>query len=457
MAGVTKPPSHFALPAPENLEICQILGLALNNISMYGMAHSVTATSVAQAYDCFVGKLDLYGAIEFVYSEAGLLINGVAVETERSTGKLLVDQLVRLKIHDFELSSPISRPEFGRFMSVLASTPGSPEVADGFEAAIAKLGLKSVRVANVSYARVDKDKPLVPDEGSKGKGGGFSGAGLGSSSSGGAKSFDLDFDLGGDDFMFSSDSSLGGPNLAVTAAASSYIEQKRAADAERNSLLAMIRDAGKDPEALQALRQQLLEAGLTSREWDDLLVSSGALAAGGNAEQHETLNQLMASVDLLAAEGAALASGGKSTDKMGSILDGIGAAVVRLASQTTGHVDTLAGKVDADRDVVAKLEADARSHGLGLKLSREELLGNLAEINQELAQPLTATSAVIDMLAGGQLGAVSDAQRDVLKVASEGMERLEGLIKYLTRISGMPSDLSPDRQVLNDAYGVSEP
>jgi signal transduction histidine kinase len=236
----------------------------------------------------------------------------------------------------------------------------------------------------------------------------------------------------------------------VTSVASAFLDQKRAIEDQRKDLLDMVREAQDSPEGLDRLRKQLLEAGLTSRDWDDLVVASGVQADG---DSNETMSKLMQSVDMLAAEGAAIASG-KSTESMDAILDQIGQQVVRLASQTTGRVDSLAEKVDNDRETVAQMEADARAQGVGLSLSREELLANFAEINQELAQPLTATSAVIDMLGGGQLGEVSEAQRDVLKVASDGMDRLAKLVSYLTRISGVPEDLSPDESILNDVYGA---
>jgi signal transduction histidine kinase len=106
--------------------------------------------------------------------------------------------------------------------------------------------------------------------------------------------------------------------------------------------------------------------------------------------------------------------------------------------------------VDADRDAVAALEQEARDRGVGLQLSREELLKSLAEINQELVQPLTVSSALLQMLKAGTAGTLSDAQRELVQTASEGMDRLERLIAYLQRISGFPVDISPDAGLLSE-------
>ena len=435
--------AHFALPEAEGVELCKVLGLAISNISMYGIEHSVTATSVAQAFDALVAKTDLYGAIEFVMGDGGLMVNGSPIETARSTGQLLMDQLTKLAVHDFEFQPPVGRSDFNQFMSILAATPGSPAVLAGFEAAMAEAKLKSVRVSGVSYARVDKNAPPPSTR---------------RMANAGRKSFDLDMDLGGlEDLGFGDASPVETPESGMAFAATAYLQQKRAADAERDKLLELIRSQGCSLEGRRALRAQLFDAGVTKQEWDDLLLASGAAIPsqlrGGDAV--EALQRLLMDIDLLASQGDAIAEG-RSTEAMGDLLEAIGQEVANLVSETKGQVGTLAEKVDADREMVAQLEAEARAQGVGLSLSREELLSSLAEINQELAQPLTATTAVIDVLEEGKLGAVTEAQRDVLSVASEGMKRLSKLVGYLQTISGMPDELEPDREILDDAYSSDE-
>ncbi|MBT3192900.1 MAG: hypothetical protein HN341_10130 [Verrucomicrobia bacterium] len=449
MAKVAGSSAGFALPAPEGLEICKILGLAISNVSMYGMEHSVTATSVSQAYDGIVNKADLYGEIEFVLGDAGLMINQSVIETERSTGQLLVDQLTKQGVHDFAFVPPVNRGEFTRFMLILAAAPGSSLVADGFESAVADASMKSVRVANVSYARVDKNAP-APDA--------FASptpTSRQANPAGGAKSFDLDMDLdmGMDGFSLGDDSLSPSGDLAVASAAGAYLEQKQAAESRREALLAQIRERGGSPTEREALREQLLAAGLSKSDWFELLAASGVAASAGTGQAAETLQQLLLDIDVLA-HGDAVSTG-QPTPAMTEMLDAISQQVLQLTSQTTQRVDTLAEKVDADRETVAHLENEARARGVGPNLSRDELLGSLAEINQELAQPLSAASAVIDILGGGKLGAVTEAQREVLDVASQGMERLGKLVEYLNKISGMPDGLSPDREILDGAYGES--
>ncbi len=364
----TNKSSQFAMPEEIGIEICRVLGLAINNISVYGMQHSVTATSVSTAYDELLGKLDSYAEIEFMISDTGLLINGTAIQTERTTGQIFVAQLSKLGVHDFALKSPLDRTEFGEFMSILSAAPGSEAVVNGFEAAVAKENFKCIRVTNVSYARVDKsadlDKMNFEDAGD----GTINGVGK---STVGANTFELDMDIGFEDMGFE----------------------------------------------MPATEPAATEPAATEPVANDIDVGSESYAEEGK-------------------------SAGQFDQQLIEVLKG-----------TTEQATTLVGRVDSDRETIAKVEQDARSQGIGLNLSREELLENLAEINQEISQSLTVVTSVTELLTKENIGSMNKAQQDILKVASDGIDRINKLVAYLGNISGVPTSLSPDQNILNEAYG----
>ena len=81
-------------------------------------------------------------------------------------------------------------------------------------------------------------------------------------------------------------------------------------------------------------------------------------------------------------------------------------------------------------------------------LSRRQLLMLMAELGQELRQPLTVVTGAIDMLIGNYFGPVADAQKPILEMAAESSRNLDELISRMIRISGMPTSLSPDEKVL---------
>jgi DNA repair exonuclease SbcCD ATPase subunit len=199
---------------------------------------------------------------------------------------------------------------------------------------------------------------------------------------------------------------------------------------------------------MDTLRKQLVDSGLSEAEWRALLAEGG----GDSGARHDdaTIARLLSSVEDLAAQQSGR---GADAQAMTLALETIGREVESLIQHTHGKASSLAQRVDADRSTVAEIEQHARDSGIGLQLSRKELLGSLAEINQELVQPLTTSSAMLQMLAAGKMGDLNDSQRDVLKVATEGMERLEKLIAYLQRISGFPVELCPDHALLSDVYG----
>lgn len=443
--------SVFPLQESEAMELCKRLGLALGNAAMYGLAHTVSVNSQNEAYDLLVGLLDLYGEIEWALLDDGLLLNGKPVEAGRGTAQTLVDQLRRGAIHNFAICQPLERREFSTFLSILAAEPGSPLVADGVETAVVKAGLRSIRVDKAVYERVGSQaarKGGAPDGDELPK----RGAG-GEPRTAGARAekgrvFDLDSEFPGldDAGMIAGDASVPGA-LDITAQASHYLEQRNEIMRQHNQMVEMVRRCAADPASLETLRQQLLDSGLPVAEWRVLLAESGC--DSGALDNDKTIIRLLDSVEQLAARQAA---DGVDRHAMTHALETIGREVESLIQHTQGEAASLAQRVDADRDTVAELEQHARESGVGLNLSREELLGSLAEINQELVQPLTTASAMLQMLSSGRLGDLSDGQRDVLNVVGEGMDRLEKLIAYLQRISGFPVELSPDQAVLSEAY-----
>jgi hypothetical protein len=123
-----------------------------------------------------------------------------------------------------------------------------------------------------------------------------------------------------------------------------------------------------------------------------------------------------------------------------------------MTSDSERQITTFAGQVHADRKTIADIETAARRRGIGLQLTRGELITRYAEISQEIAQPLTVSSGVIELLNSGHAGELSEAQRELLAMAAESVERVNRLVNHLKQISGMPDTLTPDAAILKDAY-----
>jgi CBS domain-containing protein len=76
----------------------------------------------------------------------------------------------------------------------------------------------------------------------------------------------------------------------------------------------------------------------------------------------------------------------------------------------------------------------------------------IAELNQEIVQPLTVSTGVIDMLGSGRAGPLTVSQRDMLQLASESVERVNQLVAYMRRIAGLPESYTPDAAIIRDSY-----
>ncbi|MDX9866473.1 MAG: hypothetical protein RBT78_00980 [Kiritimatiellia bacterium] len=123
-----------------------------------------------------------------------------------------------------------------------------------------------------------------------------------------------------------------------------------------------------------------------------------------------------------------------------------------LTVDSEHHISSLANQVDDDRQTIASIESAARRRGIGLKLTRAELIERYAELNQEIVQPLTVSTGVIGMLQSERAGVLTSSQRDLLKMAEESVGRVNQLVAYMSRISGLPESYTPDSQIISESY-----
>ena len=442
-----------ALPDTETAEVCRGLGLAISNAAVYGSTHRVTAESVAAVYDRLVNAVDLYGDIEFSSCEEGLLLNGQLADIGRGMGQNLLDQMRRGGINNLKLCAPLDRGEFTRFVNLFvdASTAGGT-LAD----AIARSAFRGIRVDESVYARVAKEAdrpapaqagPEAPDSGRGSQRGSARGAKAGS------RVFDLDSDLaleGPDALTGAGSMDFAADVLSAASTATRYIQQLKTARRQRQAMIDMLARHAGNTDAMKALHEQFIASGMTEGEWLMIAQDAGVAptAPTTGAATNAVIHQLLEDVESLS----------QNKDEPGyaealdHILDSISQQVETLIGETKGRTTSLAERVEADRETVAELESRARADGLGLHLSREELLTSLAEINQELVQPLTASNALLQILASGSIGELSGQQQDFIQQTTVGLQRLETLIDYLQRISGLPTELTPDSALLNEIY-----
>lgn len=246
--------------------------------------------------------------------------------------------------------------------------------------------------------------------------------------------------------------------LRIDSLAAEYAKKRSAISASEKRILRYIETVGWEVVQKTGLKDRLAEEGLTPDEWQDLLEKSGiADDFAGAAAEHSTAEAERAAVasdlaDSLSRLGAAGSAG--PPDPAAAAIDPaeldrmvaqVGDAVAKLVDQTEQKIEQFTHKVGGS--------GEGRP---ALGISRKAILEFLAEIVQELRQPLSVISSVVDSMKSGALGNLSPHQIAMLNLAGNSTERLDLLIAKLAEVSGMPRSLVPNAKILGAVYTTRE-
>lgn len=239
--------------------------------------------------------------------------------------------------------------------------------------------------------------------------------------------------------------------LAVDSLAMQYAKKMEAVEDSEKRLLRYIKRKGVDSALESGLKDRLLDAGVSSHGWRELVVKSGALQnAASKSETADDTGRVLALLltqlsELVDAKTPSEGQGAfqKTIDKLGSEID----KTVAKTEQKIQDLSEEARRLDDNEDLL--LEGDlSRSK----QMSRREILEAVAEIGQELCQPLAVVNCSLGILSSSRLGAMGDSQRQTLQLAVENGHRLANLVGKLMNIVGIPADLNPDKEFLRKLY-----
>ncbi len=230
--------------------------------------------------------------------------------------------------------------------------------------------------------------------------------------------------------------------LAIDALASEYLRKRKLIEASEERLLRYISRQGSAIDDSD-LKTKLLDGGLSSWNWETLLLSSGAETSEGNALESLTkhMPEFKRLHDMLAQLAECFSDVNEksslSPDEIKKMISQIEERVERLIENTRKRMENLASHVSEERtgNIIGGEELP--------KHSRRQLLELIAEIVQELCQPLSVIQCSFDVLLTGQVAEVSQAQRELLSMAHRSAKRLDLLIHDLVAIVGTPADLVP--------------
>jgi hypothetical protein len=248
--------------------------------------------------------------------------------------------------------------------------------------------------------------------------------------------------------------------VAIDSMAEQYTKKMEAVEDSEKRLLRYIKRKGVDAASESGLREKLLENGVSSEGWRELIVKSGALnntgaGAGGEGSgsgpgEGSDTGRVLALLLTQLSEIVDTKKGPESKNELSKTIDKLESEIDKTVAKTEQKIQALSE--EARRLETEEESAKEDGEGTAKKMSRHEILTSLAEIGQELCQPLAVINCSVGILASNRLGELSEPQRQTLQLAAENGNRLSILVDKLMSISGLPSDLNPDQNIIRKLY-----
>jgi hypothetical protein len=224
-------------------------------------------------------------------------------------------------------------------------------------------------------------------------------------------------------------------NLGFELAASRYVEYREAIEANKEMLKDYVRTNGTG-----AAEELISETDFPASDWKRIVVESqnpSHSADGQNPPVAAGLNTLTHILEKL--EHLITSDAGDSIE-MASLIGEANSNLGSSRSSTKEKLDTLSMQLHVLDEDTGTIDGNAQ------EMDRKELLSSIAEIAQELMQPLTAVNASLEMLLSGYAGEVSSDQRNLISLASCSGDDLKYLMNELIKIVGLPINRGVDKR-----------
>ena len=381
--------TYHQVDKSDALLLVRAMGLLLNQAAVYGPVHNVTKSAISRVYEEIFENLSRYKALEFTVKSNLICVNGQSGGVDSVVSSNLVRRFAQLDISGLLFLHPLPAKEFEMCVKILAMPIAQVAEAFGVEEILKREGLLSVFVVNVDYKRVEGD--LEEDNSDSGV-----------------------FNLNGHS----------GNSPEVIPSGIIDISQELGEGAELSFDI-----FGPDDHQGESLARERRERLRQSESLAALLRETAEALEGNSSESSEA-----------------------HFERVVSALEHIKSALAVMTEGSETAITSLAQQVNADKETVAGIEAEAKVRGYALNLTREDLLTRYAELNQEIVQPLTVSTGVIEMLRKEQAGIVNESQQVLLKMAHESIERVNQLVNYMHGISGLPESLNPDMDLIDESY-----
>ncbi|GEM_PF-1806157 len=238
-------------------------------------------------------------------------------------------------------------------------------------------------------------------------------------------------------------------SLEIEGVVTRFIKQKALAQASEERLRRQVRRASKDETDLEVLREKLFAAGLTEDDWETLVIG-GDDAPVDDATAREAAAaraaRLLSLVENLKQASTANADGSRATDTASS------QALILANQQVNESIGDAHAKIQTLKTLLAHPPHPEHEKSSN-RITKRKLRNVLAELGQELRQPLTVINATISMtLKKHQAEAPDDPVTSLLELAASSGDQMDILIERMVEIAGFPKELTPDSAILDSLY-----
>lgn len=233
-------------------------------------------------------------------------------------------------------------------------------------------------------------------------------------------------------------------DLDMESLAAKYMKTRRSAEKSEEQLKRLLDRTQRDADQERELRDSLMAQGLSEEGWRELVVDRAAAPAGPSGQDTQ-LQDIKTLALLLTQLGDTL----QQTQSQPSA--SADAKLLALVSETRQQVTSVTAGTEQKIATLRELAEAPAEEGLAdraLPMRRKALLKTLAEIAQELSQPLTVISATLEMLRSQKTGPLTASQGELLSLAAESSTRLARLVSRLMCLAGAPATLKPDRGLI---------
>jgi hypothetical protein len=222
-------------------------------------------------------------------------------------------------------------------------------------------------------------------------------------------------------------------NLGFELAANRYMEHREAIETHKQHLKEYVRTKG------EGVAEEIIgNTAFPATDWKRIVVESRKNAGGGSnppiMAELNTLTMVLEKLEHLMKSDAT--DGGQVEHLLGQASDNLG----NTTHSTKEKLDSLSKQLCITEEDTGTVGGHAQ------EMDRKELLSSIAEIAQELMQPLTAINASLEMLLCGYVGEVAIDQRNLLSLASNSGDDLNYLMKELIKIVGIPINRGVDKR-----------